>query len=53
MECLIEKNDKMALAMGERVQMQQRDGRIGKGIIILDVPAPIDLVYETLSQFDR
>lgn len=43
--------DKMSLAAGENVQRQDRDGSRGKGIVVVDVFAPADTVFDTLCQF--
>ena len=43
--------DKMKLAAGERVQRQDRDGRMGQGLVIIDVPADPDVIFDTLTQF--
>jgi hypothetical protein len=50
---VLSKKDKMLLELGERVQMQYREGRIGRGMVVVDVAAPMEEVYETLSLFDR
>lgn len=43
--------DKMKLAAGERIQKQNRDGRVGEGLVVVDVCADPDLVFNTLTQF--
>lgn len=43
--------DKMKLAAGERVQKQNRDGRVGEGLVVIDVRADPDVVFNTLTQF--
>ena len=43
--------EKMSLARGERVQKQERNGVRGSGLVVLDVEAPIDEVFDTLTNF--
>ena len=43
--------EKMSLARGERVQKQERNGVRGSGLVVLDVEAPIDEVFDTLTKF--
>ena len=45
--------DRTALQAGERIQKQERSGRSGYGIVVLDVQAPPDAVFETLTMFDK
>jgi hypothetical protein len=47
------RRDKQMLANGERIQIQYRDGRSGRGFVVLDVPASPDTVFRTLTLFDR
>ena len=42
--------EKMSLARGERVQKQERNGVRGSGLVVLDVEAPIDEVFDTLTK---
>lgn len=44
-------NFHQSLAAGENVQRQDRDGSRGKGIVVVDVFAPADTVFDTLCQF--
>lgn len=44
--------DKIKLAAGERVQKQSRDGGTGEGLVVTDVYAPPDMVFDALTQFD-
>lgn len=50
---VLTKEDKRALALGERVQMQYRDGRSGRGMVVLDVHASPEKVFELLTRFNR
>jgi hypothetical protein len=50
---VLTKENKKALALGERVQMQYRDGRSGRGMVVLDVHAPPEKVFELLTRFSR
>lgn len=43
--------DKIKLAAGERVQKQNREGRVGEGLVVIDVRADPDVVFNTLTQF--
>jgi len=43
--------EKLDLLMGKRIQKQHRLGRAGYGLVVLDVTAPIDDVFSTLSSF--
>lgn len=45
--------DLALLARGERVQRQMRDGRVGTGMVVLDVEADIPLVFAVLTDIDR
>ena len=47
------RQDKLELAAGERIQLQYREGRSGRGLVVLDVPASPETVFNTLSLFDR
>ena len=47
------RQDKLELAAGERIQLQYREGRSGRGLVVLDVPAAPETVFNTLSLFDR
>ena len=47
------RRDKQMLADGERIQIQYREGRSGRGLVVLDVPASPDTVFRTLSLFER
>lgn len=46
------KREKMALARGERIQKQNREGRSGYGIVVVDIEAPAEEVFDTLTRFD-
>lgn len=41
----------MALAAGDRIQKQERDGCNGRGLVVVDIPAPADVVFDTLTRF--
>lgn len=43
--------DKYLLGNGESVKTQERAGGSGTGVIVLDVPAPPDFVFDTLTRF--
>ena len=43
--------EKMTLAIGERVQKQDRKANCGSGLVVVDIPADADLVFETLTRF--
>lgn len=43
--------EKMTLATGERVQKQDRKANCGSGLVVVDIPADADLVFETLTRF--
>jgi hypothetical protein len=43
--------EKMTLAAGERVQKQDRKANCGSGLVVVDIPANADLVFETLTRF--
>ena len=47
------RQDKLELAAGQRIQLQYREGRSGRGLVVLDVPASPETVFNTLSLFDR
>jgi hypothetical protein len=47
------RRDKQELAAGERIQMQYREGRSGRGLVVLDVPVAPERVFSTLTLFDR
>jgi len=49
----LSRTDKAALLLGERVQKQDRKGHSGYGVVVLDVPAPAEEVFDALTQFDR
>ena len=50
---VLSRTDKATLFMGERVQKQERKGHSGYGVVVLDVPAQPDAVFDVLTQFDR
>jgi len=50
---LLSRSDKEALLAGERVQKVDRRGHAGYGLVVLDVPAPPDVVFDVLTQFDQ
>ena len=41
------------LQAGERVEKQNRDGRSGNGLVVLDVKASVDEIFEALASFDK
>jgi hypothetical protein len=43
----------IGLAQGERVQKQTRDGRAGNGIVVVEVDANRDSVFNTLRDFEK
>jgi hypothetical protein len=47
----LSKREKMALANGERIQKQNREGRSGYGIVVVDVDAPVETVFDELTRF--
>jgi len=49
----LSEDDLELLARGERVQRQMRDGRVGTGMVVLDVEADIPLVFAVLADIDR
>eukprot|EP00960_Hanusia_phi_P063818 765584-Hanusia_phi.AAC.1 len=46
-------SDLEALRKGERVQKQMRDGRIGTGLVVVDVEADLSTVFAVLTDIDR
>jgi len=49
----LSRTEKAALLLGERVQKQDRKGHSGYGVVVLDVPASAEEVFDALTQFDR
>jgi len=45
--------ERLALAAGERIQKQNRDGRAGYGIVVVDVQASADDVFDELTKFEE
>lgn len=45
--------DKATLLSCARVQKVDRQGHSGYGMVVLDVPAPPDIVFDVLTRFDR
>jgi len=45
--------DKATLLNGARVQKVDRQGHSGYGMVVLDVPAPPDIIFDVLTRFDR
>ena len=45
--------DLAALQRGERVQRQTRDGRVGTGMVVVDVDADVSTVFAVLTDIDR
>lgn len=45
--------ERQALLAGERIQRQERTGRSGYGIVVVDVPHAPDVVFECLTSFDK
>jgi len=45
--------DKIMLAAGEAIQTQERNGGAGTGVIVLDVPASPECVFNTLTKFNE
>ena len=43
--------EKINLARGERVQKQERNGVKGSGLVVVDVEAPTDEVFDALTRF--
>ena len=41
-----------ALSRGERVQKQERSGIRGDGLVVVDVKAPADIVFNALANFE-
>lgn len=50
---VLNKRERAALADGERVQKQDRFMNAGMGIVVMDVQAAKEDVFETLQQFDK
>merc|ERR1719183_951609 len=46
-------DDLEALYRGERVQRQVRDGRVGTGMVVVDVNADVPTVFAVLTEIDR
>jgi len=46
-------SDMRALRRGERVQKQMREGRIGTGLVVVDVEADLSTVFAVLTDIDR
>jgi len=47
------KRELLDLASGQRVQKQNRSGRAGHGLVVVDVKASAEEVFNTLTQFDK
>lgn len=47
----LSRRDKYLLGCGQSIQTQQRAGGAGTGVIVLDVPASPDFVFDTLTRF--
>lgn len=45
--------ERQLLAEGQRIQKQARSGRCGFGMVVVDVKAPVDRVFDMLTQFAR
>lgn len=43
----------LLLSRGERIQKQTRTGRSGFGMVVVDVPAEENVVFNTLCDFER
>ena len=43
----------LALRQGERVQRQVRDGRVGTGMVVVDVDADVPTVFAVLTDIDK
>jgi len=49
----LSRRDLQQLQIGERVEKQNRDGRSGNGLVVLDVKASVEDIFEVLASFDR
>lgn len=49
----LSEEDLAALERGERVQRQTRDGRVGTGMVVVDVDADVATVFAVLTDIDR
>lgn len=47
------REDEGQLLAGERVQKQTRDGRVGQGMVVVDVRADISTVFAVLTDLER
>lgn len=45
--------EKQRLLSGERIQKQTRTGRVGSGLVVVDVEAEVATVLAVLSDVDR
>jgi len=48
---VLTEQDKEILRRGERVQKQEISGNCGEGLVVMDVKAPRDVVFKTLTMF--
>lgn len=47
------RDDIQQLQAGERVEKQNRDGRSGNGLVVVDVKASVDEIFDALASFDE
>lgn len=49
----LKEEDIIALSKGERVQRQTRNGRVGTGMVVVDVDADVATVFAVLTDIDK
>jgi len=49
----LKEHDLIALSKGERVQRQTRNGRVGTGMVVVDVDADVSTVFAVLTDIDK
>jgi hypothetical protein len=49
----LSRGDIQKLQAGERVEKQNRDGRSGNGLVVVDVKASVDEIFDALASFDK
>ena len=50
---MLSRREKIALMNGERLQMQDRVSSAGRGVVVMDVKASKEEIFDTLTKFER
>lgn len=50
---MLNRREKIALLNGERLQMQDRVASAGRGVVVMDVKASKEEIFDTLTKFEQ